>query len=320
MILPAASIVALLFVLSCSFSGIEGLAAHGNLPALLCVLIMTACFVRFLGLLFGPQFGLQTLWTGLQAILHRPKEPQPDVANYFRYLALAVFAVGVISPLLLVPGIFFASLIGLPDAGYPDIGHRLLMLAILIFLYSGWLALLFFMPIAFRYSGGESDPKFRQYLIASALLGIVSLLAIIVGTCKVKQVPMGEVFQEVAGAVNIWNLHSLLLDFPSVIVVLATIGACRLGMGKVKNQHDWIPICIFIGILWTLHEMTLIQLDEIREIFVSGVIVSLLTTLYACIFALAAFARIFWIAIFTVLTLMFGAMTLMIVLLLLLWL
>jgi len=303
MILLAASIVALLFVLACSLGGIEGLTAHGDLPALLGVLGAVVCFVF--------TFGYKKFRAGLSAVLYRPKEPQPEIAECFRKLALSTLALMIVS---------FSILRFIPDytPGEP-VQHHLLMSAIFIVVYSGWLALLFFMPMANRHSGGTSNTKYRLCLIASALLGIVALLAIGAGTCMAKQIPIGNVLQEIADTLNTGRVVLLLLDFPSLVLVLATIGACRLGMGKVQNQHDWIPVCLFIGILWTLNGMVLMLANFSPEHFVPGLLVASLTTLYACLFALAALARIFWIAVIFVSALTFVAITWMLGLMLLLW-
>ena len=282
MILLGALIVAVLFVLSCALGGTWApLAAHFDLPALFCVLLVTA--------VYAAVCGSNHFFTGLQALLHRPKEHRTDVADYFRKLSLWTLAVGVGLPMTIpILGV-------LPiDNDVRTIALAMLPSAILVCIYSGWLTLLIYMPIAYRLSGGDSNFIYRLFATAWALWGIVLLFAIFIGMTLFNAIPT----MDAVGQLGFCCFPMSLFDFPSLVLVVATLGACRLGMGRLQHCRDLIPISIFIGVLWSLHGMILIQSTFDYETFIPGFMVGMLTTLYGCGFALLAAMnrpKVFWI-------------------------
>jgi hypothetical protein len=265
-------IVILLFVASCCLcsSDIERLLrvlnAHFDLPTLLCVLILVG-------------------GSGLLMFLLRPPKNRTDVSGFFGKLALGTLAFGVLLPIATLL-VCMTSVIELEAEVYKWI----LKSAMLAFLYSGWLALLVFVPLSYRFSGGIAESKLRPYFIASALLGIGTFFCIFAGQSIVlMQIPVAESTRqfsdEILGAGI--SIFPMLWDLPSLVLVWATLAACRLGMGKLQNHYDWIPVSIFIGLLWGLQGMIFMMNDPDPEKFVAGTMVASLTVFYACVFALA---------------------------------
>jgi hypothetical protein len=106
-----------------------------------------------------------------------------------------------------------------------------------------------------------------------------------------------DMLRQINDCVDTANLLRFLVffwDFPSFAAVFGMLIACRLEMGKLQNRYDWIPICILIGILWSLLGMSLMLTDLDPETFLIGCMVSLITTLYAFIFAIAVLVNRSW--------------------------
>jgi len=175
--------------------------------------------------------------------------------------------------------------------GELELRKQLLMTAISVFGYSSWLSLLVFVPIAFQFSGGDGGGKLLRCLTGPAVVGIGLLSVVFTGMCVnwVGVRPI-EVLQQPICCPSIF----LLYDVPSFVVVLATITALRLGMGRLQNRYNWIPICIIIGVLWTFQGVTMILSDLNPETFYVGFQVSLITTVYACICAAAVLVNRAW--------------------------
>ena len=283
MILPGLLIALFLLVLSCSIGESTRIQALVDMPALLCLLLPLLGYVLVCG--YKP------LWTGLSALLRRPAQSQTDVANYFRNLTVCILAFGTAVPITL-------SCLCLYPWGDLEIRKQMLTTAMLLFFYSGWLALLFSVPIASRFSDGDLGFRLRRFLPIAALLGCCFLFPVFTGTCllwlNVRPVDMLRQINDCVDTTNLLHFLVFFQDFPSFAAVLGMLIACRLGMGKLQNRYDWIPICVLIGVLWTLLGMSLMLRDLQPETFLIGCMVSAITTLYAFIFAIAVLVNRSW--------------------------
>jgi hypothetical protein len=166
---------------------------------------------------------------------------------------------------------------------------QMLKTGILIFFYSGWISLLFFVPIASRFSDGGFGGKLQRALAGPALVGICLLSPILVAASGlwlgVRPVDLLPQFLFVIAA---------LYDMPSLVLILVTITACRLGMGKLQDRYDWVPISILIGVLWTLHGIVIMLSNVDAATFGAGYQVALLATLYGCMGAIAVLVNRAW--------------------------
>jgi hypothetical protein len=288
MILPGLLIALFLLVLSYATAaytagGRTQDQAFVDVPALLCLLLPLLGYVLVCG--YKP------LWTGLSAILRRPAQSQTDVANYFRNLTICILAFGIVVPMTL-------SCLCLYPLGDLEIRKQMLPTAMLLFFYSGWLALLVSVPIASRFSGGDLGFSLRRFLPVAALLGCCFLFPVFTGTCLLwlNVLPM-DMLRQINDCVDTANLLHFLVffcDFPSFSAVLGMLIACRLAMGKLQNRYDWIPICVLIGVLWSLLGISVMLTDLKPEMFLIGCMVSAITTLYAFIFAIAILVNRSW--------------------------
>jgi hypothetical protein len=247
-----------------------------DFPSLVCVLSVTAGYIAVCG--------YKKFFTGLQAILHRPQQHQTDVADYFRNLARFTLTLGIV-----LPAIFLVITLCNLD---PDRLGIWLSVAIFTCFYSIGLALFFYMPISYRFSGGDSNFKFH-ILTVSALLRIILLFAIFAVVAFAIGISVPEIFSGFIGSWN-WNF----LDIPSLLLIVTMLGTCRLGMGKIVHCRDWMPICILIGVMGSLCGTVVVLSNFDPESFVPGITVSVLPAIYGCVFAcVAAFnnQRVFWI-------------------------
>jgi hypothetical protein len=275
MILLSALIVALLIVGGYALGGWGLLALLYDAPALFCTLIPPAGYILI--------SGYERFADGLSAVMHRPTKSRADVAAYFEKLALCTLAFGTSVPILafIACQTFAAEL-------KTDLHIVILTSAMYICFYSGWLALLLFLPISYSFSDGTSPSKLRPYFIIPALLGIGSFLCICASAVIVWTpipIPMTAILQELANpccGFLVW-----LWDAPSLLAVCCTLAACRLGMGKLPRRYDWIPIALVIGVLWSLQGMTMMLSDFDMNTLVPGMQVASITIIYACVFVLA---------------------------------
>jgi hypothetical protein len=285
MILLGSLIVVFFIVLAFSSAGWEHAGTVGTLfglPGLICVL-----FLLFLTTGYILVCGYKQFLAGLPAILHRPAQSQPDIADYYRQLANYTLACGASLAITL-------SIVSLSLAGDQALCQQILMTAISMFCYSSWLSLLFFLPIAFQFSDDDWKDKLWYFLVGPAVVGLLLLPGVFAGMCInwVGVSPL-EVLQNNADYNNYFNIL-LWYDVASFILILATITALRLGMGKLQNRYIWIPICVIVGTLWTLQGITMMLADLHLEIFYIGFLVALITTLYSFICVIAVIVNRAW--------------------------
>ena len=278
MILLAALIVILLLVAMSTIGGMENIVVLYDLPALLCVLFLTMAGIVICG--------YRQFLAGLLAILRRPTPSQPDVANCYRKLAAYTLACGAVLAITL-------SVVSLYPIGDLGLRKQMLTTAISVFLYSGWLALLLFVPIAFQFSDGDWRDKWWRFLSAPAVAGVCLLPVVFTGACvNWLQVDPVQLLQNHTDYSILWHWH--MRDPINIALVLATITALRLGMGRLQNRYNWIPICILVGILWSLLGMMLALANFDPGFFLFGCLLALLHTLYGCICAIAVLVNRAW--------------------------
>jgi len=274
MILLAASIVILLLVAISTIGGMENIVVLYDLPALLCVLMVTVgCIVIF---------GYRQFLAGLPAILRRPTPSRTEVANCYRKLAEYTLACGAVLAITL-------SVVSLYPIGNLGLREQMLITAISVFLYSGWLALFLFVPIAFQFSDGDWRDKWWRFLSAPAVVGVCLLPVVFTGACvHWLQVDPVQLLQNHTDYSILWHVR----DPINIALVLATITALRLGMGRLQNRYNWIPICILVGVLWSLLKMMLVsEIFDHPGFFLFGF---LFPVLYGCICAIAVLVNRAW--------------------------
>jgi hypothetical protein len=146
MIFLAALFVLFLLVATSALAGVERIAVLIDLSGLFCVLALTTGYIAICG--------YKQFLAGLPAILRRPAESSPEVAGYYRKLAAYTLTCGAGFALTLS----VLSTYPMPLL-YVGIRTVILTTAIYVFLYSGWLALLLFVPIAFQFADNESRER-----------------------------------------------------------------------------------------------------------------------------------------------------------------
>jgi hypothetical protein len=276
MILLAALIVILLLVAMSTNMGLEYIGTLYDLPALLCTLILTV------GCIFIC--GYRQFLAGLPAILRRPTPSRTEVADCYRKLAGYTLACGAVLAITL-------SVVSLYPIGDLELRKQMLTMAISVFCYSGWLSLLFFVPIAFQFSDGDWRDKWWRFLSAPAVVGVCLLPVVFTGACvNWLQVDPVQLLQNHTDYSILWHVR----DPINIALVLATITALRLAMGRLQNRSNWIPICVLIGVLWTLLGMMLALANFDPGFFLFGCLFAVLPVLYGCICAIAVLVNRAW--------------------------
>lgn len=276
MILLGFLIVLVFLFLAYTANGMANIGVAFDLPAFCCVLILTAGYILVCG--------TKRFLAGLPAILRRPAESRTDVADYYWRLATYTLACGAALAITL-------SCLSVYPLGDQELCKQMLVTAIFLFCYSSWLSLLFFVPIVSHFSEGDASSKLMRSLAGPAVVGVCLLSPVFTGMCInwVGVQPI-EVLRQNFWCFDVWFFW----DFASFIVMLATITAFRLGMGRLPNRFVWIPICIIVGVQWSLQGMTIIFADWNPQTFYTGFQVALLTTLYGFICTLAVIVNRAW--------------------------
>jgi len=284
------SLIVLFFLVVPLFAigGWENFVILFDLYAFLCVLIFTAGYILVCG--------TKRFFAGLPAILRRPSESRTDVADYYRGLAGFTLAYGT--------GLaFFLAAFSADSSMFDNLELRKQMLttAICLLLYPGWLSLLFFLPIAFRFSHGTmwSECGLGRFLSIFTLLGFcvpfpVLLFLVFQGMCvNWLGISSIELIQTIAENFRIFDL----MDVLGFVCVFVTITALRLGMGRLQNRFVWIPICIIVGVLWSLYGVSFTlpaSVDSEPFALYLSCMFTLCPTLYGFICALAVIVNRAW--------------------------
>jgi hypothetical protein len=276
MVLLGFFIVAVLFVLSCLMGG-GAFESCFHLPGLLCALF------PLIGLILTC--GARKFTKGLAALTRFPA-PNQEVSVCYQKLILYMIAFELGLAL-------FLSVSSLLPVYALEMRKMFLTMALYAYLYTGWIVLLLLMPIAYRFSNGHFEKWLCGNLVLYSVLNIGLLSCILTSTCANQmQVSPVETLKYFASDFGIM----VFVDVPSFVLFIVTLTTCRLAMGRFQNRFDWIPICIFIGVLWTLQGMMLmLSVVEVElVVFHAGCLVALLTTVYGFAFALPIIVNRSW--------------------------
>ncbi len=318
-------ITLVLFLLNLSLGGIDRfwvfLPIHCDVPAAL---------FTFLGLFgYTAYKGRKPFFAGLSAVFRKPKEPNAEIAQYFQQLTQFTLFWGVL-------GMALGMIWALAWVRLPNIIGTPVACSVFSFMYSGWIAVLLFWPIAMRFSAhplsAHPDPSATVFpegegnttnllenstlhsplstlrfpiiatLLAIAAFFLIRALMAILLVClfNTKAYPgveknLGDVemvlwqtFLTINPGDNIqWEYYLnpvFYWDVPSFIVIVLGLVAFRLAVGKTNgishSRFTYVPVSIFLGLLWTLEGFTMMLCDLDPDMYGAGTMVSLLTAFY----------------------------------------
>lgn len=305
MIVLANLLFALLFVLSAAINlaGMDKLWVFLDIPSLSIILLGIAGYV----LLFGRQHfrrGVKTCF----AMSYPPSEDNAETGRFFLHLAEFIILWGFI-------GMIFGIVLAMCDLDPTCIGPAIAV-ALLSPFYALGLSLFVFLPIGLRLSSPASLQlsglwrlSVRQLLLALGIFFLLRCLAVIfalliqsdfslIGPIGAKE--FGLVVQRAATVTHNpvdyqWGLFDhgireipIYIDLPTLIQVLGSWWIFRMASGK-RRRGIAAPAIILMGLFWSIMGFVIMLTDikpNLPDLFASGCVVAMLTTLYAFVAAI----------------------------------
>ncbi|GHT47057.1 hypothetical protein FACS189454_09100 [Planctomycetales bacterium] len=295
-------LIGLLLFLSVGLGGIrpEYFAAYFDITAFVIVTVGTLYHV----LIRGQKYFV----SGLKAVIRRPTVADPAIADYFRRLFVWTLGVGLV-------GLFWGTIGGTFLMRDGDRIGGSIAVGVLSFFYAGWLALMLFRPIAERFTANtettDDFTSFRRFPLAATLFAVAALFLMrammalvaiaLISTNHAEFVPARDILhlaQQTLLSLNPADLKgentpplpflnpAYYWDAPIFLAVAASFIAFRLAAGRLRNRYDWIPVCILIGVLWSLDGMIIMFCDLDPRLYSAGCLVCLLSVLYGLMAAL----------------------------------